>query len=348
MKKLLRKESGSMKKIFTFLFSICLFTMVASATNESPTVKSEIVKDGTFDFNVILSDMNLSTSTEYEWAIVENQAAIPEDSDWFTVNDWTNNTLNLYLDFSESKVYKVLKNVDTAYIVLREKSSQNVIVDHVEVDVSIPYAYGAVPYIDAGYLNLKENYWAVTYVYDASNYKMSQKIAAIKITNQSIIDGYLNLKDSSGNIDKNALANYIDSLNLTSSDIPSSFPKSDDGTLHEKNKSVGITDNALYFVWGSSANRSESTKTVYGVTIYDNGYDGSSNNIEIISNDGNTDDSTDDSTDDNVIVNSNDKKEVENPKTGMVTLGIGAVFLLVVCIVTFIVIRKKSKFPESL
>lgn len=324
-----------MKKVFIFLFSVCLFTMVASASNESPTVKSEIVKDGTFDFNVTLTDMNLNTSTEYEWAIVKNQAATPEENSWFDVNNWTNNKIKLTFDFSNDKIYSVLSEMDTAYLIIREKSSKNIITDHVSVDVSIPYAYGAVPYLS------DHDEWHIPGVF-GSNYTYDftaiSKLKAIKITKQDIINSYLNLKDENGDIDKNDLEEYINSLNLNSNDIPSSFNDTLTGSDFNYAREIGINEKAIYFVWGSQSYKS--SKTVYGVTIYDNGYDGSSNNIEKINND--------DNTDNNVIVNSNDKKEVENPKTGMVTLGIGAVFLLVVCIVTFIVIRKKSKFPESL
>lgn len=335
MKRIFRKESGSMKKVFTFLFSICLFTMVASASNESPTIKSEIVKDGSFDFNVTLTDMNLSTNMEYEWAIVKNQAATPEDNSWVTINNWTNNKVELNLDFSDDKIYSVLSKSDIAYLIIREKTSKNVITDHAKIDVSIPYAYGAVPYLN------DNGGWYLPRVFDNSSlYDLGavSKIIAIKITNQDIINGYLNLKDESGNINKNKLAEYINSLNLNNNDIPSSFIDGATSGVYSFSEEIGITEKAIYFVWGSQSYGS--SKTVYGVTIYNNGYDGSNDNVEIINND--------DNTDSNVIVSSNDKKEVENPKTGIITLGVGVTVLLALSVVTFIVIRKKSRFPQSL
>ena len=348
--RLIRKGSGSMKKIFTVLFSICLFMMGVSASNESPTVKSEMLKDGSFDFKVTLTDMDLSTSTEYEWAIVANQAATPEDNVWSTVNDWTQNKVEFILDFSDDKIANVLYYVDKAYLLIREKNSQNVITDHVQVDVSIPYAYGAVPILDSGWKS-----WYVSKVFSGSSLNFEHKIASIKIVDQVIIDGYLNLKDEDGNINENELANYIDGLGLNSDDVPSTFNKIGNAYNLGNSNAIGMTENALYFVWGSSSQTALSTKTVYGVTIYDNGY-------EIISND--LIDNKDDNTEKEVTVeeNNNETKEevkeevkevkeektVENPKTGIITLGIGAVVLLGISVIIYLIIRKKSKFPQSL
>ena len=340
MRKILKKESGSMiKKIMIFVFSLCFFTMVASASNESPTVKSEIVKDGSHDFNVTLNDIELSTDTEYEWAIVKNQAATPEENTWTTLNTWTNNTTEFTLDFSDDKIADVLYYVDKAYLLIREKNTQNVVIDHVQVDVNIPYAYGAVPKFDSSWKQ-----WNVSKVFSGNGWDFAQKIASVKIVDQVIIDGYLNLKDEDGNVNANELANYIDSLELNSDDVPSTFNKTGDAYSFGASTAIGMTENALYFVWVSSSQATLSTKTVYGVTIYDNGYEKTSNDNVIENKDENTENTVIEEIKEETKAEETkvEENKVENPKTGILSLGIGVVALLIICIISFIAIRKKK------
>lgn len=350
--RLIRKGSGSMKKIFTVLFSICLFMMGVSASNESPTVKSEL-KDGSLDFKVTLTDMDLSTSTEYQWTIVKNQAATPEDNAWSTVNEWTTSSMNFNLDFitqayQANNIQKVVGYVDTAYLIIREKESGDIITDHVAVDVSIPFAYGAVPYYRISSSDKTTNWYQNELFSICMTCGSAQKFTAVKITNQDIIDGYETLKNTDGEIDDAELIKYVDSLGLKDSDIPTTFKQSFDSSyLHfggYTNKQIGIEENAIYFVWGAYSY--ESSKTIYGVTIYDN------RSEDVITNDNTEKEVTVEETKEEVKEEAKEEvkeeKTVENPKTGIITLGIGAVVLLGISVTIYFIIRKKSKFPQSL
>lgn len=230
------------KKILTIILGIALFIPTIKASNDNPKVVSELLKDGSLDFNVKLSDMNLETSKEYEWSLVENQAAIPEDNAWTTVNNWTNNTMEIYLNFSDNpyranNIQKVISKVDTAYLIIREKESKAVISEYIKTDVSIPYAYGAVPYYTINDKN--ETLWSQHELLSmCMTCGSTRKFTAIKITDKNIIDGFLKLKDSNGEIEELKLAEYVDSLDLTS--IPSTFKKTTDNSYYSLGSDYNI------------------------------------------------------------------------------------------------------------
>lgn len=328
------------KLLKTMFMALTLFILpiLVSASNESPTVKSEIVKDGSLDFNVTLSDMELETSVEYEWGIVANQAA--SVTTWNAINEWTANGTTIYLKFSKDDVYNVLSKVDTAYLVIREKTSQTIVSDHIAVDVSVPYAYGAVPKYDS-----EHNDWYRNEIFKTTiSGREARKYTAVKITDKNIINGYFNLKKN-GEITQSDLAEYVDSLHLNEAEIPSTFLTVSNGDAYSMydrpgNKRIGITEEVLYLVWGATSYGS--SKTIYGVTIYDNGYkEGSTSNTP-----------TNNKNEDVVIPNETDKNlsakptsnTTENPKTGIETYSIIGIVAIVLFSLVYIVLRKKNKF----
>ena len=330
------------KKILTIVLGIALFIPTIKASNDNPKVVSEIVKDGSLDFTVALSDMNLETTKEYEWAIVENQAATPEDTAWTTVNNWTNNTMDIYLDYSTDKIFNVLSKVDTAYLVVRENESKSVISNHIKVDVSVPYAYGAVPYEREGGTYGAGNEIDLPNLFRIGALEQNDNaITSIKITDNNIIQKYLDLKKAN-NVTAASIAELITSLNLTSEDIPKNFEYTfryhDDTDKTAKN--FGITENALYFLWGSESYNG--SKKIYGVTIYDNGYEESSNQNTT---------KTETKVEDKIITKNDTKTNVkqtsnttENPKTGIHTSTFISLIVIIIATTTYIIIRKKNKF----
>ena len=250
------------KKIFFTLLACALFIPIIKASNANPTITSTIKKDGTLDFTVGLTNIELDTSKEYQWAIVANQAATPSSGDWSIVNTYTTNTMSIDIVFKRNQ--SIVAKFDTAYLVVREKTSQEVVIDHASFDVSIPYAYGAVPFIKntngQDRWHIDNPFASCALCYTLNEYQ------AEKITDQSIIDGYMDLKDSNGEIDSTQLADYINTLTLQT---PTSFQASEEHVKDGmKNESIGITETGLYFVWGRISQGG--SKKMYGVTIYDN------------------------------------------------------------------------------
>lgn len=319
---------------------VLVLPIVVSASNENPTVKSEIAKDGSWDFDVTLSDITLDNSTEYEWAVVENQ--VIEPTTWYDLNSFETNKINIKLDFSVKKINQVLASVDTAYIIVREKQSEMVVLNHIVVDVSVPYAYGAVPIRDS-----KGN-WKVAgdkfvcSVPGLSCYE-ERKYTAVKITDQNIIDSYISLKQQNNILDPNTVSAFVDSLNLTEKDIPANFmkeSKSNSFTISFPDDVIGISDSGLYFVWGAQSY--SNSKTIYGVTIYDNNYQDSSNNTseDNVTPTPNIDDKKNDS-------NSKETSNtVNNPDTGVVSIGLAGIVLVIITAIICIIFKRKNKITR--
>lgn len=256
------------KKIFFTLLACALFIPIIKASNANPTVTSTIKKDGSLDFAVELTNIELDTSKEYQWAIVANQAAEPASGDWSPVNTYTTNTMSFDIVFEDKEA--IVAKYDTVYLVVREKTSQEVVIDHTSVNVSIPYAYGAVPFIKN---TNGEDRWHIDDPFKSCALcNTLNEYQAVKITDQNIIDGYMDLKDSNGEIDSTQLADYINTLTLQT---PTSFQASEEYVKDGmKNGRIGITETGLYFVWGRITQ--SSSKKIYGVTIYNNESEGSS------------------------------------------------------------------------
>ena len=315
------------KKIFLTLLVCALFIPIIKASNDNPTINSTIRKDGSLDFDLNLTDLELDESKEYEWAIVANQAATPEDSDWEAPKEYTSSTMYIYLDFvtdenTPNKIQNVIGRNDDAYLVVREKATQNIVINHAKFNASIPYAYGAVPYKN------QNNVWTIKAHLFAGNYNISvqpnRKLHVERITDKNVINGYLNLKESNGEVNAGRLADYINTLNLELPSGSGSFKLNANvvGT-GLKDSEMGITEKGLCFIWG--AYNTSDYKTVYGVTIYDNGYDGSENT--------------------QTPTTTEPKKEtsntVESPSTGVSNYMISGIALLVITLGIYGVYKKK-------
>lgn len=312
------------KKIFLTLLVCALFIPIIKASNDNPTINSTIKKDSSLDFDVKVTDVELDDTKQYEWAIVANQAATPENGDWQTVNTYTANSMDFYMDFkthenTANSIQNVVSQVDTAYLLVREKTSQNLIIDHAAFDVSIPYAYGVVPYT-IKMSNGKDDWHMKSPFALCAQCYSTNKYQAVKITDENVINGYMNLKDSNGEIDADRLADYINTLTLQP---PTSFQASEDGTkLGKTNEQIGVTEKGLYFVWGEYSYGT--SKKIYGVTIYNNEYEAAPTQTP---------------------TTTEPKKEtsdtVESPSTGVSNYMISGIALLVITLGIYGVYKKK-------
>ena len=317
------------KNLLILILGIVLFIPTIKASNDNPEVVSEIVKDGSLDFNVTLSDMEIDSKTNYRWAIVRTQAAEPCNMCWFYPEEWTSNSMIIHLDFSNSDIRNVLNYVDSAYLIIKEENTDTIISDHIKVDISVPYAYGLTPYQN------ESNQWTVKLDGTLSSIYTSVYIEAVEIKNEDIINEYLKLKKEG--ITDEKLKELINNLNLTEKDMPKEWQ----GSLRQ-NQAYNITNDSLYFVWSkASEHQSSGGKNIYGVTIYDNGYKEVNNNnkIEPQVEEKTTNEGTKTTT-------KQTSSTTENPKTGVYTSAAISLILISISSIAYVIIRKKNKFKN--
>ena len=324
------------KTLLTIILGIALFIPTIKASNDNPKVESEILKDGSLDFNVTLSDMEIDSKTNYRWAIVRTQAAEPCNMCWFYPEEWTSNSMNIRLDFSNSDIKNILNYVDTAYLIVKEEETDIIISDHIKVDVSVPYAYGFIPYQN------EQQQWIVKLDGILSSIYTNVYINAVEITDEETINEYLKLKKEG--IDEKKLASFIDNLNLTEDDLPTDWQSS-----VRQSSTYNISNNSLYFVWSKvSEYQTNGTKNIYGVTIYDNGYKEVKNESnESTNNDNKIELQAEQKKVDDTKTNLKQTSDTtENPKTGVkVSLSI-SLAVIICATIMYIIIRRKNKFKN--
>lgn len=320
------------KNLLILILGIVLFIPTIKASNDNPKVVSEIVKDGSLDFNVTLTDMDINSNTNYRWAIVRTQAADPCNMCWYYPEEWTSNSMNIHLDFSKSDIRNILNYVDDAYLIIKEENTDTIISDHIKINVSIPYAYGLTPYKN------ESNQWTVKLAGTLSSIYTSVYIEAVEIKNEDIINEYLKLKKEG--ITDEKLKEFIKNLNLTENDIPKEWQSS-----LRQSEAYNITNDSLYFVWSKASEyQASGGKNIYGVTIYDNGYkEINKENEEQTINEIKEESKTEKPNQESIKQTSN---TTENPKTGVNTSILISSIIIAISTITYIIIRKKNKFKN--
>lgn len=323
-----------MKKILSFLVAIALFIPVVRADNSAPNVKSTISKDGTLDFSVSLTDIELDLSVDYEWGI--SSSASTDVADWFDLEGFTANSAEVTLDFQDAKFRNVMALGDTVYLTVREKSSQTERISDAAVDVTIPYAYGLIPQKIMQGMCVNENCWTVVFPRSESGtYSNAQQaFAAQKITDEKIISDYLAIKGSSDFDSK--LKDLISNLNLTGSDVPENFRVDNNSIYHVYDEDLGIRakDKSLFFIWSWVADTTgvEGAKPLFAVTIYDHNYEPSNSNQGQSSNV---------TKNDEPVASKGTSDTTKNPKTGVSIYAVSGATLIILTLIIYVSYRKK-------
>ena len=146
-------------------------------------------------FNLYLTGLNLDTTHEYQFGIVSEKTN--EIENWFDIEEYTENTATVFIDISKYYIKQVALFTNTGYLTIKDITKDTNVLENYEVDLTPDY----MKLVNTSLV--KNGQSLSTYEWDCGAYTSSISKAYYqyqKITDQNVIDRYLEIKENNGNV----------------------------------------------------------------------------------------------------------------------------------------------------
>lgn len=249
------------------LVSIVLL-IIPNVSNAAVEVTRNVYSNnGSMKFN--FTGLTLDTTKEYEFGITKTSAA--EVETWHLITEYTGNTATVDIAMNTEDLRNIVDTTDTAYIRIREKSANTLVLEPYAVDVKTPFlkvTNFTVMNNGKEWASLPDNELMQVALRNAENSKAYYQYE--KITDENIISKYKEIKSANGNFEE------LQSLLKTTA--PTSGWNSWlywNGHGSRKTAGFGYTqrtiqapDTGLYYMWVYFSG--DNLKDVYGYVLVDN------------------------------------------------------------------------------
>ena len=257
-------------KRISILFIIALaIVLIPNIANATVSVKKDLNISGTQKF--IFSGLTLDKQHEYQFGFTKTAATQIEDNDWYLITDYTESTANVVISGQYDEFTDIITATEKGYITIKDKTTDSVILDHFQVDLSIPFLrvtnytvinngkqFGS----DEGE-SINVNYWNVDNSRPFYQYE--------KRTDEILIKKYKEIKSKNGN--------YLELSSLLKTKPPTSnwkswnywngYGRSNENGFGYTEEAVNVPDSGLYYMW-LYFQGGKNTRDLYGCIIVDN------------------------------------------------------------------------------
>lgn len=257
------------KILLTIILVSILLLIIPHVSNAAVEVtRNAYSNNGSIKFN--FTGLTLDTTKEYEFGLTKTAAA--EVGTWHLITEYTENTATIDIIMNTVDLRDIVDATDTAYIRIREKSTDTVVLEPYAVNVKTPFlkvtnfmviangkefGYGEANSIQVALRN--RNISKAYYQYE-------------RITDENIINKYKEIKSNSGNFEElesllktttptsnwNSWQEWNSKILADRSDIGYGYPQ----------KTINVPDTGLYYMWVYFSG--DNLKDVYGYILVDN------------------------------------------------------------------------------
>lgn len=248
------------------LVSIVLL-IIPNVSNAAVEVTRNVYSNnGSMKFN--FTGLTLDTNKEYEFGITKTSAA--EVETWHSITAYTENTATVDIVMNTEDLRDVVDATDTAYIRIREKSADTLVLEPYAVDVKTPFLKVTnFTVINNGKeFGSNQNDCIQVALRNAKNSEAYYQYE--KITDENIISKYKEIKSENGDFEE------LQSLLKTT--VPTSGwnswkywnghgSRADSGYGNPQNP-IQVPDTGLYYMWVYFSG--DNLKDVYGYILVDN------------------------------------------------------------------------------
>ena len=248
--------------------AIILFVGITTVNAAVEVTRNVYSNNGSMKFE--FKGLTLDTTKEYEFALTNTTAETPEK--WFDITEYTTNTATIDIRMNTKELRETFNKSDKGYITIREKTSNNVVVEPYQVDLKIPYM-------------LVTNFTVINNGKDFSFSSESECVNVAlrnagvseayyqyeKIVDTNVINKYKQLKASNGD--------YLELQSMIKNTTPTSnwtkwsyFNGYDRATgmngFGHPTTTITAPDTGLYYMWVYFSGKN--LKPLYGVILVDN------------------------------------------------------------------------------
>ena len=193
------------KFLFITIFAILILALVLTISKADVAyTRSFPSNDGTIVLNV--TGLELSDEKQCDFSLVQKGGT---PIDWFDITDYNETSVNIEFKASNPKLIEVLKKTNNGQIFVREKNAEELIVNRLNVDLTLPYL------IANGVTKDEKNYAMYGFIYGSygTTYSHLDIFASyqwqkLNIQNETLIRKFLELKNNNNN-DYSSLESYL-------------------------------------------------------------------------------------------------------------------------------------------
>lgn len=257
------------KKILILCTIALAIVLIPNIVNATVSVKKDSdTSAGTQKF--CFSGLTLDKKHEYQFGLTKTSATPIEDESWYLITEYTETTADIEISGSNIEFVRVIRAVEKGYITIKDKTTNTVVLDHFQVDLSIPFLKVTnYTVINNGKNLSEENIEPIQWTPAVSNPFYQYE----KITDETLINKYKEIKSKNGN--------YLELTSLLKTKAPTANWKGWgywNGTTLENRATggfgyteriVNVPDSGLYYMWLKFEGK-ENTRDLYGCILVDN------------------------------------------------------------------------------
>lgn len=257
------------KKILILCTIALAIVLIPNIVNATVSVKKDSdTSAGTQKF--YFSGLTLDKKHEYQFGLTKTSATPIEDESWYLITEYTETTADIEISGSNIEFVRVIRAVEKGYITIKDKTTNTVVLDHFQVDLSIPFLKVTnYTVINNGKNLSEENIEPIQWTPAVSNPFYQYE----KITDETLINKYKEIKSKNGN--------YLELTSLLKTKAPTANWKGWgywNGTTLENRATggfgyteriVNVPDSGLYYMWLKFEGK-ENTRDLYGCILVDN------------------------------------------------------------------------------
>lgn len=249
------------------LVSIVLL-IIPNVSNAAVEVTRNVYSNnGSMKFN--FTGLTLDTTKEYEFGITKTSAA--EVETWHLITEYTENTATVDIAMNTEDLRNIVDTTDTAYIRIREKSADTLVLEPYAVDVKTPFlkvTNFTVMNNGKEWASLPDNELMQVALRNAENSKAYYQYE--KITDENIISKYKEIKSANGNFEElqSLLKTEAPTSNWNSWLYWNGHGSRNSAGFGFTQRTIQAPDTGLYYMWVYFSG--DNLKDVYGYVLVDN------------------------------------------------------------------------------
>lgn len=180
-------------KYLIMILLIGIFLIIIPNISNAAVEATRNIYSNNGSMNFETTGLTLDTTHEYEFGFTKTAAATVDT--WYLITEYTDSKAVVNITTSTSKMREVINVVDTAYITIKDKTTDTIILEPYSVNVKIPYLrltnYSIIK--NGRDFNTNESGSIQVALRNAGNSKAHYQYE--KITDQNIIDKYKEKKN---------------------------------------------------------------------------------------------------------------------------------------------------------
>ena len=255
------------KRILILCTIALAIVLIPNIVNATVSVKKDSdTSAGTQKF--CFSGLTLDKKHEYQFGLTKTTATPIEDKSWYLITEYTETTADIELTLNNREFTDVITAVEKGYITIKDKTTNTVVLDHFQVDLSIPFLKVTNYTVINNGKNLRDENINVN-CWNASNSKSFYQYE--KITDETLINKYKEIKSKNGN--------YLELTSLLKTKAPTAnwtgwvywngLGDSEKVGFGCTEYTVNVPDSGLYYMW-LYFQGGKNTRDLYGCILVDN------------------------------------------------------------------------------